>query len=212
MDDQVNQWILDHDTRYYQDLGLEGNGVIRKEQESRIKNKFLQAEDRQPVLAFDFGDEYMSSPGYRQYQDIRALFAWMELKFGHELAPSLLDGMAEIHQLNHHEQERLRLMLMNFEKPKFIQKALGFNEGNFVPLARFIADVQTGPVYTHHHGPSRTTKEFSLGVELSSQGELILKYVKQHDQASWGGYEETARFSPSDLDLMRSLTYGPLLK
>ena len=36
----------------------------------------------------------------------------MELKLEHELAPSLLDGLVEIYDLNQHEQERLRLMLM----------------------------------------------------------------------------------------------------
>lgn len=151
--------------------------------------------------------------GYRQDVDIRSLFAWMELKLGQEIAPSLLDGISEIYKLNIHSQERLRLMIMNRETPDFILETLEISEDEDWPLRSYLADVYTGLSYSHYNGPQRELEEYQLGVSMANDGGMMFTYVHQGDQTfGWGSYEETARFSPSDVDLMRSVAYGPMLK
>ena len=82
-----------------------------------------------------------------------------------------------------------------------------------IPLKRFVWVVEEGPHYFHHHGPTRTTTSYSLGVEFTAEGELVLKYVHQAEQ-SLGldpDWDEEARFTASDVEFMRAIAYGPLL-
>ena len=200
-------------TRKFQDLRLEGEGVIRKELGQLAMGEYHQAKDVQPELAFDYGEEFGMSNDYRQSLDLKALFAWMELKSGNELAPSLLDDVVKTYQLNRHQQERLRLMLMNGETTQFIKKALDIKKGTAGQLERFIETLQKGPVYIHYYGEDDPGTAYSLGVEFSSQDELIFRFISQEVPLfNWGEHQETARFTPADLNLMRSIAYGPLLK
>ena len=214
VNDELDQWVRKLATQVYSDLPLEGNGVVRKEEGNPRLGRPLEVEMQQPALTFYFGDTYFMEPGYRQSLDLRAFFAWMEIRMDNELAPSLLDGVVEMYSLNHHQRERFRLMLMNGESPDFIMKVLEI-KGDYgtIPLKRFVWVVEEGPHYFHHHGPTRTTTSYSLGVEFTAEGELVLKYVHQAEQ-SLGldpDWDEEARFTASDVELMRAIAYGPLL-
>lgn len=212
-EDYINDWATQNLTRVYSDLKLEGDGVLRKQAVRQNRDSIIERYWALPKLSFDFGDVYMMEQGYRQDVDIRSLFAWMELKLGQEIAPSLLDGISEIYKLNIHSQERLRLMIMNRETPDFILETLEISEDEDWPLRSYLADVYTGLSYSHYNGPQRELEEYQLGVSMANDGGMMFTYVHQGDQTfGWGSYEETARFSPSDVDLMRSVAYGPMLK
>ncbi|MEK6916944.1 MAG: hypothetical protein AABW92_04315 [Nanoarchaeota archaeon] len=142
----------------------------------------------------------------------QCLHGW-ELRFDYELAPSLLDGMADIYELNSSKQESLRLMIMNYETLEFIAETLNINENNLGPLLRFLYTVYEGPVYIHYLGPARRSDIYSLGFELTENKDFLFKYVHQEDQTLGGDdYEISARFSETDLNLMKSIAYGPLLQ
>jgi len=104
-------------------------------------------------------------------------------------------------------------MLTNHESIQFIQETLEISDADIDQLARFVAAIQQEPEYMLHSGPLREFAFGNLGVEFTQSGELVLKYFNQSNQTlGFEGSEQAAWFTPTDVDLMRSIAYGPLLK
>jgi hypothetical protein len=198
-----------HWERTYDSLSLEGEGAIRR-------NTGELACDREPYLAYDWGEIYLGDDNYRQAQELRTLFAWVEMRQGKELCPTLLDGIQEAYKLSESQTEQLRLMLMNHEEPDFILETIGIEQDirgtDHFQILRFIDEVYDGPTYSIHNGPLRESYYFSLGVELTTDGKLILTLMRQGDAFFCISEKSYAQFSPNDVQMMQSLAYGPLLK
>lgn len=189
---------------------LEGEGEIRK------------TKDYGASLHYNYGEEYMAGKSYRDSINLKDLFAWMELVQGKELAPTLLDEIVEHYDLDENKAEALRLMIINRETQQFIFETLGIkcdedgNEaGDKAPkLHWFLSTVYNGPAYCVMTGP-RDYESYPSGVELTENGELILKFYNQGDGLFYnlmGGRYDQANFTKTDVMMMTKIAYGLLLK
>lgn len=192
----------------YNVLNLEGDGEVRRDFGRFARNSF-------PYLAFDFGDVYLADNDYRQGIYLRPFFVWTELVQGRELSLTLLDDTVDTYKLSDDKAEQLRLMVMNREEPEFVVTALGISRKDLqeYTLLNFLGEAYEGPRFHHEIGPLRESLSFPLGVEFTPQGGLLFKYMSQEDQNfSWFSTEETAHFSPIDVQMMLVIAYGPMLQ
>ena len=191
-------------------LNLEGNGQLQKHMGRR-------GHDDRVYLAFDHGDVYLADQHeYRQSLDLRTFFAWTELRQDKGLCPTLLDDLVKTYALGDDQAEQLRIMIINHEKLEFIITALNIptNNSQHYQLLNFLENVYGGPTYYHVVGP-RDSIHYPLGVEFTPDGQLILKYEAQEEQIGFifGGVDEQeAKFSQTDVQIMRAIAYGPLLQ
>ncbi len=193
----------------YEALRLEGLGQLRKYTGKWVVNTTV-------LLDFDFGEKYLASEyDFRQGLALKALFAWMELRQGLGLCPALLDDISKTYGLGDDRTEQLRMMILNHEEPEFILVALGIPTSgvDHYNLLHFLSMVYDGPTYSHQVGP-RNHVSHSLGVEFTSSGDMVLKYESQESESSFweGGQERVDQFGKADLQVMRAIAYGPLLK
>ena len=194
--------IDDATTSYFEYLALEGAGEIRIDEGKLIHDDIA-------YLAYDHGHVYWSDHDYRQRLNLRSLFAWMEIKNGEELSPTLLDDMKQVYDMNDSDAEALRIMIMNKEEPDFISTTLGIKDNR--QLMQFLNFLQNGPCFYFHIYP-RESQYYPLGVEFNSQGNLILRYMSQEEQGYDQCHEGSAFFTKTDVQVMQAIAYGPLLQ
>lgn len=200
--------FYDMDGFDYDGLYLEGEGQIRRDMGEWALNNFV-------YLTFDYGDIYLGDNDYRQSIHLKPFFAWTELILGKELCPTLLEDVVDTFKLNDDQSEQLRLMIMNNERPEFIMDAFSISEKNLehYTLLHFLDDVYEGPDFSHWVGPVRAGRSFPLGVQFTPKGGMILTYKSQEDQNwGWTSRDATAHFTPTDMQMMQAIAYGPLLK
>jgi len=190
----------------YDGLNLEGDGQVRRDMGEWARDSFA-------YLAFDFGDVYLEDNNYNQTLNLKSFFAWTELVQNKELCPTLLEDMVEAYKLNEDKAEQLRLMIMNIERPNFILDVLEIPKGKYdhYKMFHFLVDVYCGPMFSHDL-IGRNEELFPLGVEFTQEDTLILTYKSQIDHYSWGAIDANAHFTPIDVQMMRAITYGPLLQ
>lgn len=195
-----------HNEFTYKFLKLEGEGEIRRD-----FGKWAIPKD-EPYLSFDYGDLYMCEPETRQKFYLKPFFAWMELRQDKELSPLLLDDLKENYKLNDDQSEQLRLMIMNRESLYFISETLPIPKEEKYRLKWFIEEAYNGPEYYHLIGP-RGDSLYPMGVEINDKGGLILSYKSQIKQCFSHACEDAqALFSPTDMQIMQAIAYGPLLQ
>ncbi len=191
----------------YNALNLEGPGQVRRDTGRYALDSF-------PYLAFDFGEIYLEDTDYRQSVRLKSFFAWTELVRGQELSPNLLDDIVSKYKLSHDKSEQLRLMIMNREEPEFVADALQIPrvKSEHYQLLHFIEEVYEGPMF-YHSIIGRYERSFPLGIEFTPDGGMVLIYQSQEDQMMhWFATEETARFTPIDVQMMMAIAYGPMLQ
>ena len=190
----------------YDGLNLEGDGQVRRDMGRWASNSFA-------YLAFDYGEVYLGDQDYRQSLNLRSFFAWTELVQGKELCPTLLEDMIESYKLNEDQSEQLRLMIMNREEPDFIVGALEIPTEKYdhYKMLHLLEDIYDGPMFSHDF-IGREIVSFPLGVEFTQEDGLKLTYRSQMDSYSWTAINANAQFSPTDIQMMRAIAYGPLLQ
>lgn len=163
-------------------------------------------------LHFDNGEIYMGDQNdCRQSIDLQTLFAWIELSQLQELTPFLLNGIAKACELDQSQREQLRLMLMNREDIQFILDAIPLKKDMKWKLYHFISTLYFGPNYGYQVG-IREDANYPLGVELQPEGGMILRYHNQRAPGySGASYADQVQITPVDMNVMRSMAYGPLL-
>ena len=194
--------FLDTPFFMYDVLPLEGEGELQKGRDQTVS------------LAFDRGNIFYSDHyGCRQFVDLRAFFAWTELRRGQDLCPTLLDDLRRTYKFDITQTEQLRQMMANHERPEFILATLHipFNENDYSPLLDFLDTAYDGPTYCRWSGKD-FAEEYSLGVVFTPDDRLNLTYESQQFQGSGKrGRKQEAQFSQEDLKMMQSIAYGPLL-
>jgi len=183
---------------------LEGEGTIQR-QAGRL------ATWKMPKLHFGYGEKFNYS-GYFQEIFLQSFFAWMELRQGKELSPLLLTDIVEGCELDSHKAEQLRLMLMNNESVDFMLKALDISGRKEWKLIHPANDLLYGPMYNIEVNFEEDSY-FPLGVELTKDGGMVLKYRNQGiiSICPIGGKTQT-NFTADDVKMMRAIAYGPLLQ
>lgn len=191
----------------YEYLDLECPGQIRKD-------SYKQATNRSAFLSFDYGELYLGDNDFRQSVNLKSFFSWTELILDKELCPTLLEDMVDDYKLNENQSEQLRLMIINKEKTDFILDALNIpqDENNELNLLYFVERIYNGPKFSHAIYP-RGSVSFKLGVELTPDGGMNLKYKTQVGGDLYS-FEEDAKdsFTPVDMQMMQAIAYGPLLQ
>lgn len=190
----------------YDELNLEGNGTIRKD-------TGVHSSSKSPYLSFDYGDVYIADHDYRQSMVLKDFFIWSDLVQQKELSPILFDDISEEYKLNEDQSEQLRVMVMNKENSNFIMKTLEIDTSSYkhYKMKHFIKSVSEGPTFYHQVGP-RDDVFFDLGVEITPDKGLVLKYQAQDGQGfSCFSRPASAQFTPTDYKMMQAIAYGPLL-
>ena len=195
-----------HGSLGFDALDLEGPGQIRREVVDGVPM-------RSTYLGFDFGETYYVQGDYKQKIPLRSFFAWMDLTQNNELSISLLEDMVKRYKLDANQTEQLRLMMINREDPDFIIDSLSISHKDEADMICFIGEVYTGPKFVHTGFREWECRHFKLGVEITPNGRLILKYESQ-DLAghSWRSELAEAQFTNADLQIMQTIAYGPLLQ
>jgi hypothetical protein len=120
--------------------------------------------------------------------------------------------MVERYKLSVDQSEQLRLMIMNRETPDFVVKSLELPTKDWTQykMIHFIEFIYEGPHFVHDI-IGRDTFGHPLGVEITRDEGLILRYQSQFDSYSLSASPAVAQFTPADFQIMVSLAYGPLL-
>ena len=101
---------------------------------------------------------------------------------------------------------------MNKESVNFMLNALDISDDNKWQLIHPANVIFHGPMYSIEVGFEEDAY-FPLGVELTKEGGMILKYRNEGGIFSYhAGNETQTNFSPTDVQMMRAIAYGPLLQ
>ncbi len=190
----------------YERLSLEGEGQVRRDKGRFATNNFA-------YLAFDFGEPYLLDDDYRQRLYLKSFFAWTELVQHQELSPRLLEDMVNTYRLDDNQAEQLRLMIMNKEEPDFIVNALGITKEDQkdYEMLHFLENAYDGPMFSHDM-IGREYLLYPVGVEFTQKCGLILTYKSQLDHYHWTALDGNSHFTPTDVQMMLAIAYGPLLQ
>ena len=78
-------------------------------------------------------------------------------------------------------------------------------------MIHFLADVYDGPIFSHDI-IGRNIASYPLGVEFTQEDALILTFKSQIGHYFWTSIDANANFTPTDVQMMRAIAYGPLLQ
>ena len=121
--------------------------------------------------------------------------------------------MVNTYRLDDNQAEQLRLMIMNKEEPDFIVNALGITKEDQkdYEMLHFLENAYDGPMFSHDM-IGREYLLYPVGVEFTQKCGLILTYKSQLDHYHWTALDGNSHFTPTDVQMMLAIAYGPLLQ